>query len=131
VYPGPFDLHTNEVLVRNTVNEVVPQIIKALTTPIKDEEAAPDKSKDKKGAQQPKFTGTLDEVNRYFSDNGWSDGMAVIPPTPERVEKFLKYTGYAPDQEIAVFASSNLRATPGTLPSMPSWPGCARSTCRS
>jgi len=116
VYPGPFDLHTNEVLVRNTVNEVVPQIIKALTTPIKDEESAPDKSKDKKSAaEKPQFTGTLEEINRYYSDNGWSDGMAIIPPTPERVEKFLRYTGYAPDAEIAVFASSNLRATPRNI----------------
>ena len=38
--------------------------------------------------------------------------MAIVPPTKERIEEFLKYTDYAPDQEIAVLVSANLRATP-------------------
>ena len=61
------------------------------------------------------FTGTLDEVNRYFADYQWSDGMAIIPPTVERVEEFLKYTGYAPHEEIAVLPLANLRATPWNI----------------
>ena len=46
-------------------------------------------------------TGSLDEVNAYFYERGWTDGLPVIPPTRERVEGLL--TGWAgdPDEEIA------------------------------
>src|SRR5437867_13028542 len=61
------------------------------------------------------FTGTVDEVHRYFSHYQWSDGMAIIPPTVERVEEFLKYTDHAPHEEIAVLPLANLRATPWNI----------------
>ena len=41
--------------------------------------------------------------------------MAIIPPTVERVEEFLKYTDYAPHEEIAVLPLANLRATPWNI----------------
>jgi hypothetical protein len=108
VYPGPFDLHTDAVLRQNAEKELVPQIVKGLTGKIVPaEEAAA-----KKASDEIVFTGTLDEINRYFSDVGWSDGAAIVPPTRERVAEFLKYTDYGPDEEIAVLASANLRATP-------------------
>jgi len=109
VYPGPFDLHTDQALRDNTVKEVLPQIVKVLTSKIQ-ASASPEKEKSPNG--KIVFTGTLEQINRYFADNGWSDGMAIVPPTSERIEKFLKYTDYAPDQEIAILASANLRATP-------------------
>src|SRR5437763_1761978 len=34
------------------------------------------------------------------------------PPTKERVEEFLKYSTYPPEQEIAVLPPSNLKTTP-------------------
>jgi hypothetical protein len=61
------------------------------------------------------FKGTLDEVNRHFVDKKWSDGMAIIPPTIERVEEFLKYTDLPPDKEIAILPAANLRATPWNI----------------
>jgi hypothetical protein len=109
VYPGPFDLHTDEALVENAVKEVVPQVVKALTTSIQESDSA---EEEKNPADSIVFTGTLDEINQIFSDNGWSDGVAIVPPTVERIEEFLKYTDYAPDEEIAVLPSANLRATP-------------------
>ena len=114
VYPGPFDLHTKEAIAANTVKDVVPQIVKALTTPL-DEEAAKKSLKKESPAKEIVFSGTLEEVNRYFTDAGWSDGMAIFPPTTERIERFLNYTDYAPDQEIATLASSNWRATPRVI----------------
>ena len=108
VYPGPFDLHTDEMLRQNAEKEVVPQIVKALTGKIE----APAAAEAKKTSATTVFSGTLDEINRYFSDVGWSDGAAITPPTPERVATFLKYTDYGPDEEIAILVSANLRATP-------------------
>jgi hypothetical protein len=111
VYPGPFDLHTNEVLVQNTVREVVPQIVKTLTSKIEVSASA----KEKKNPERVVFKGTLEDVNRYFSDNGWSDGMAIVPPTVERINDFLRYTGYGADDEVAVLPGANLRATPRNI----------------
>ena len=97
-------------LKENTLKEVVPQIVKGLTGKIQ----IP--AKEKEGVKEKVvFSGTLEEINRHFADNGWSDGMAIVPPTVERIEEFLKYTDYAPDQEIAVLASANLRATPRNI----------------
>jgi hypothetical protein len=111
VYPGPFDLHTDAVL-RENATKLLPEIVRGLTGRI---EAPAEAKETKPSAERIVFTGTLEEVNRYFTDNGWSDGEAIIPPTPDRIEKFLKYTDYAPDQEIAVLASANLRATPRNI----------------
>ncbi len=36
----------------------------------------------------------LDQFQDWALANGWSDGMAVIPPTPERVERMLAGTDY-------------------------------------
>jgi hypothetical protein len=115
VYPGPFDLHTDEALRQNTVKEVVPQVVKALTSKIQPLASIKENKEKKSPKDRVVFTGTLDEVNRHFSDNGWSDGMAIVPPTLERIEQFLKYTDYAPDEEIAVLVSANLRATPRNI----------------
>ncbi len=70
------------------------------------------------------FTGSIDAVNRYFADCNWSDGLAIVPPTVERIEEFLKYTGYSPDEEIAVLPSANLRATPWNIAANGVMAGC-------
>ena len=33
------------------------------------------------------------EVQETFFANGWTDGLPVVPPTPERVEAFLEVVG--------------------------------------
>ena len=112
VYPGTFALHSDAELVENTTTTVFPQIVDLLTKPIKTER--------KKGAEAVStknivFTGTLNEVNRYFLTKKWSEGIPVIPPTVKRVEEFLKYTDLPPDEEIAILPSANLRATPWNI----------------
>jgi hypothetical protein len=111
VYPGPFDIHTDAVLRDNAVKIVLPQIVTALTTEVK----ISDSAKEKKDPERVVFTGTMRQVNKHFTDIGWSDGMAVYPPTKEAVDEFLKYTGYKPDEEIAIIPGQNLRATPRNI----------------
>ena len=31
----------------------------------------------------------IDAVNDYFYERGWTDGLPIVPPTEERVEKML------------------------------------------
>jgi len=111
VYPDPFDLETNAQLQEKSAKIVVPQIIDALTKPIAASKAAAEKG----GSREIVSTGTIDQINRYFTDKGWSDGMSITPPTREKVAEFLKYTDYPPDQEIAVLPPANLKATPWNI----------------
>ena len=119
IYPGPFDLHSNEKLQENSRKVVFPQITEALTKPI----PAPDTATAKK-TRQIAFTGSIDAINRYFSDSRWSDGLAIVPPTVERIEEFLKFTDSPSDEEIAVLPSANLRATPWNIAANGVMAGC-------
>jgi hypothetical protein len=111
LYPDPFDLETNAQLLEKTETILVPQVIDALTKPI----SASKDSAGKKDIREIAFTGTVDQIHRYFTDLGWSDGLSITPPTKARVEEFLKYTDHSPDEEIAVLPPGNLRATPWTI----------------
>ena len=109
-YPGAFAAHTRDELLANTRKILWPQIVAALTRPFTPEELkAAEKSVPENGTI---YSGNLDEVNHYFSQNGWTDGLPVIPPTPARVNEFLKYTDLAPDEVIAAIPPSYRQATP-------------------
>lgn len=92
VYPGAFASHTREELVDNTRNVLWPQLVQALTEPLTADEAAAAALQGPDAAREIVFTGTLDEVNRYFTERHWSDGLPIVPPTVERVAEFLRFT---------------------------------------
>ena len=106
VYPGAFASHTDEELKENTRNVLWPQILEALTTPITEEDYASNEQLEPADPQSPIFSGTIDEVNEFYNDMKWSDGMPIIPPTRERVEEFMKYTDYRWNRTIAVLSPS-------------------------
>ncbi|MBT7757652.1 MAG: hypothetical protein HN732_10025, partial [Rhodospirillaceae bacterium] len=43
----------------------------------------------------------LEGVNRLFYSRGWTDGLPIVPPTPERYEKMLGGSGLDPDELLA------------------------------
>ncbi len=101
-YPGAFAAHSREELIQNTREVLWPQIVKALTEPIAEAEIA---ERRKAGNTDPKdrvFAGTIDGVNRYFTEQRWSDGLPIIPPTVERVEEFLKFTDQPWNEVVGV-----------------------------
>ncbi len=109
IYPGAFSAHTREELLKNTREILYPQIVKALTAPFT--EAERNEAQRENSSDAMVFKGNLDEINLFFTQNGWSDGLPIIPPTAERVAEFLKYTDYAPDDLIAVIPPSYRKAT--------------------
>ena len=111
VYPDAFDLETNAQLQEKSAKIVVPQIINALTKQI----PVSKDSAEKRHSRETVFTGTIDQINRYFTERGWSDGLSITPPTKEKVEAFLKFADYPPDQEIAVLPLASLTATPWNI----------------
>ena len=106
VYPGAFASHTVEELKQNTREVLWPQILDMLTDPITQEEIDENSQPEATDPQQPVFSGTIDEVNEFFRDMMWSDGMPIIPPTKDRVEEFMKFTDYRWNRTIAVLSPS-------------------------
>lgn len=43
--------------------------------------------------------------------NGWSDGLPVVPPTPERVEAMLGAAGLEPDHQLAFIENRQVSVT--------------------
>ena len=108
VYPGAFSAHSRDELLKNTREILWPQIVSALTQKFTEKELKPEKAS---GGSEIVYSGNLDEVNLYFTQNGWTDGLPVIPPTPARVNEFLKYTDRAPDEVIAAIPPTYRKAT--------------------
>ena len=103
---GAVDSQSREELERNVATVTVAQVIQALTV-----DANQDSADIAYAATDIVATGTLDEIQTLFDDRGWSDGLPIVPPTPERVAAFLAHTSDAPERVIGVMKSSGRAAT--------------------
>ncbi|MBR4415237.1 MAG: hypothetical protein IKS67_00610, partial [Victivallales bacterium] len=106
-YPGAFALHTEAELIRNTREVLWPQIVEALTKPITAEEKAAGEKGDKGDIRDDVFYGTFDEVQAFFKEMNWLDGLPFVPPTFEKVNEFMKYTPYKWNDTVAVLPIAN------------------------
>ena len=57
------------------------------------------------------FDGTFEEVNAFFYREKWQDGIPIVPPTWEKVEKFLKFTDRPSDDVIGLLLPDRREAT--------------------
>ncbi len=110
-YPGAFAAHTHEELIRNTRDILWQQIVKALTTPITDEEIAGNTKREKGDIRDDVFYGTIDEIQNHFREQRWSDGLPIVPPTFERVSEFMRYTDLAWNETVAVLPVAHRNTT--------------------
>jgi hypothetical protein len=46
----------------------------------------------------------LEAINRLYRERGWSDGLPIVPPTIERVERMLQQTSRRRDEVVARLA---------------------------
>ena len=105
--PGHVDVQSPDELRENVLKVTVDAVIRGLTeTPAEIAEAAPEPD-----ATDIVFDGTADEVNRLFYENGWSDGLPIVPPTEARVREFLRFTDRDPDEELGVLLPDKRSAT--------------------
>ncbi|MBQ6472988.1 MAG: hypothetical protein IJJ33_13470 [Victivallales bacterium] len=95
-YPGSFASHTREELRKNTREVLWPQIRKALTEPLRQEECTASQA----DAARLDLSGSFEEIQRIFRDSDWTDGLPIIPPTQATVAEFLKFTDLNPDHVI-------------------------------
>ena len=105
--PGHVDVQSAEELRRNVAAVTVDAVIRNLTE-------APPRAGGAVVEPAPAdivFEGDLDEVNRFFYENDWSDGLPIVPPTPDRVRAFLGFADRAPETELGVLQPDRRRAT--------------------
>lgn len=105
VYPGSIQTDTADTF-RRKVDETVLRQIEASLRRSKDG-PAPQAAADGAAAAEPGprevvFAGSLDEVQEHFADRGWSDGLPVVPPTPQRVARFLAAVPDDPDTVLGI-----------------------------
>ena len=85
-------------------------IIVALLKPLTAEEKSP-KAREPEKPARIVFKGSLEEVNRFFYQRGWTDGLPVIPPTESAVADMLTGTDLAPDHLLGKLQSRGGKAT--------------------
>ena len=49
------------------------------------------------------FTFTEHDVQEEFFARGWTDGLPVVPPTPDRVEEMLTFAGVTAGDVLVPF----------------------------
>ena len=106
-YPGAFALHTEAELLRNTREVLWPQIVEALTKPITAAETAAGAKGERNDIRDDVFHGTFDEVQTFFKEMNWTDGLPVVPPTFDKVNEFMKYSPRKWDETVAVLPPAN------------------------
>ncbi|MBI4307878.1 MAG: hypothetical protein HY684_03645 [Chloroflexi bacterium] len=52
-----------------------------------------------------------DAIFDYCYEQGWTDGLPIVPPTPERVERFVAASSRRPDEVIAEVPVARAEAT--------------------
>lgn len=106
VHPGHVNTTPNEEVYENAANIMTDQVVKALTV----------QPADAKPPREPKpdsvvFSGSFEEVNEFFLEREWSEGMPIVPPTIEKAEQFLKFTTRKPEEVLGVLKPENREAT--------------------
>jgi hypothetical protein len=108
VYPGVIMADSDAVFEEKVRAEVVPALIDGLTRTVAGAR------EERVEAFEPRAIvarGTFDEVQDLFHERHWTDGMPVVPPTPERVAAFLAHTDRSPDEVLGTLLPGNVEAT--------------------
>jgi len=106
IHPGHVNLITDEKLRETCRGTMLDQVIEGLT--VQPPELVTSKEPDLRDIV---FEGTFDEIQEHFLANEWSEGLPIVPPTLQRVERFLKYTDRRPDEIIGNLLPDNREAT--------------------
>jgi len=109
-YPGVIPNDSDETFTSKVNEFVVPAVLEALGSGrdgMSGQAAAAKSVPD----DQIVVRGDLDAIQEAFISRNWSDGLPVIPPTPDRVERFLDHAGRAPDDVLGVLMPACRAAT--------------------
>lgn len=106
IHPGHVNFVTDEQLEENVKGTMLDQVIEGLTVQPEEEGFVRDPDK-----REIIFTGTYEEVNEHFLEEGWSEGLPIVPPTIAKVEEFLRFTDRDPDEVLGKLLPDSREAT--------------------
>ena len=104
--PGHVDTQTDNELRHNVTSVTVEAVIENLTSAPPAAVMIPEPS-----PQDVVMDGSFEEINRFFYENGWSDGLPIVPPTRAKIESFLAFTDLPADHVIGKIPPDNRQAT--------------------
>jgi hypothetical protein len=79
------------------------EVVDALTVPLSDDEKKTGMVSVSIGP--PSFTDTVDNLQEYYLNNGYTDFLPIILPTQEKVDAMLKRTSHHPDEVVGKMAA--------------------------
>ena len=103
---GHVDSQSEQELCTNVAEVTAAEVIRCLTTPPAANEATQHFVDDEIVAH-----GSFDAINALFEERQWSDGLPIVPPTPQRVAAFMDQAADAADRIIGVLKPSGSAAT--------------------
>jgi hypothetical protein len=101
---------TAKAAIDTAVAAAFDNVIAVLTEPLTREEKSP-VSREPEHPARLVFKGTLAEVNRFFYQRGWTDGLPIIPPTEEAVAEILTGAGLPADKLVEKLEPRQGKAT--------------------
>jgi len=119
VVPGHVDTQPSNELRSHVLGSTLEHIVDRLTV-------APESvlSANEPSPGEVVFTGGFDDVNRLYYENGWTDGLPIVPPTQDKVNAFLAFTDKDPDEDLGVVLPDNRRLTPHSVAANGVMAGC-------
>ncbi|SFM81600.1 hypothetical protein SAMN05216207_100372 [Pseudonocardia ammonioxydans] len=113
-YPGVILADDSATFRTKMRYEVAPAVVDALVaeSPGTGEVAtAPEEPEREHSTRAVVFSGELDAVQDHFEEQGWTDGLPIVPPTLERVDAFLARTRRDPNEVLGSLAPEQREAT--------------------
>lgn len=104
--PGHVDVQSADELAKNVLAVTVDEVVRCLTAQVEAVALGRDP-----GPRDIVFEGSFEEVNRFFLENRWSDGLPIVPPTPEKIAEFLAFTERDADEVLGLVLPDNREAT--------------------
>ena len=104
--PGHVDTQTDNELRQNLISVTVREVIENLTAVPPAAVMVPEP-----GPREVILEGSFEEINRFFYENDWSDGLPIVPPTRSKIEGFLDFTDLPAGHAIGKLPPDNRQAT--------------------
>jgi hypothetical protein len=106
-YPGVITIDSQDTFDRNVRERVFPELMERIREPVKSKvmEAAEPSPRD------IICRGDFEDVQEHFLQRMWTDGLPIVPPTLDRIERFLQFTDRDPAEVLGVLLPELREAT--------------------
>jgi len=111
-YPGVILVDSDETFAEKVRSSVLPGVLDGLLAA---GETVEQETAEEYSPRRVVFGGSLDEVLEHFTVRGWTDGLPIVPPTIERVERFLAFCDRDPHEVIGRVAPEAREVTPWNI----------------